>query len=133
MTCTVTNGSGTISGANVTNIAVQCTSGPTGPALTGNLDVDMYNAAVTDGTANGGVPAVMLTENGGPFRVTAVGAYSFDVCSRYYPWSKFTTIVGTTSCSSTTLPSGTTVIQFGTGLVCGGFITDTRLRKQNYE
>jgi hypothetical protein len=110
-TCT---GSGTLSGANVTNVAVQCM-----PIYTGNLDVDMYNAAVADGTANGGVPAVMLTEFGGPVRVTAVGAYSSDVCSIYYPRCRFTIIVGTTSCSSTTLPTGP-AIQFGTGLVCGG-------------
>ena len=114
ITCTLTNGSGIISGANVTNVAVQSTY----PALTGNLDVDMYNAAVWDGTANGGVPAVMLTENGGPFRVTAVGPYSSDVCSTYYPWSKFIIIEGTTSCSSTILPIGP-AIQFGTALVCG--------------
>src|SRR5208282_6426556 len=59
---TLMNGSGTISGANVTNVAVQCP-----PLYTGNFDVDMYNAAVADGTANGGVPGVMLTEYGGPF------------------------------------------------------------------
>jgi hypothetical protein len=107
------NGSGTISGANVTNVAVQCM-----PIITGNMDVDMYNAALADGTANGGVPGVMLTENGGPFRVTAVGPYSSDVCSTYYPWSKFIIIEGTTSCSSTILPKGP-AIQFGTALVCG--------------
>jgi len=107
------NGSGTISGANVTNVVVQCT-----PIITGNMDLDMYNAAVADGTANGGVPGVMLTEFGGPVRVTAVGPYSSDVCSTYYPWSKFTIIVGTTSCSSTILPKGL-AIQFGTALVCG--------------
>jgi hypothetical protein len=117
-TCTLTNGSGTISGANVTNVAVQCTS--TGcPALTGNFDVDMYNAAVADGTANGGVPAVMLTENGGPFRVTARGLCSIDVCFND-PSCVFATIVGTDSCSSTTLPSGTVALQFGTALECGG-------------
>ena len=60
------------------------------PALTGNLDVDMYNAAVADGTANGGVPAVMLTENGGPFRVTAAGPCSDNVALTYYPWCRFT-------------------------------------------
>jgi hypothetical protein len=108
------NGSGTISGANVTNVAVQCM-----PIITGNMDVDMYNAALADGSANGGVPGVMLTENGGPFRVTAVGPYSSDVCSTYYPWSKFIIIDGTTSCSSTILPIGP-AIQFGTALVCGG-------------
>jgi BspA type Leucine rich repeat region (6 copies) len=109
------NYSGTISGANVTNVAVQCTS-----MFTGNLDVDMYNAAVADGTANGGVPAVMGTENGGPFRVTASGRSSNAVC-RYYSEAScvFTTVVGTYSCSSTTLPSGTPVIQFGTVLECG--------------
>jgi hypothetical protein len=115
-TCTLTNVSGTISGTNVTNVAVHCKYTPT---YTGNLDVDMYNAAVWDGTDNGGVPAVMLTENGGPFRVTAEGPLSVDV-ARYYPGScKITHVVGTTSCSSTTLPSGQYVIQFGTLLECG--------------
>ena len=111
------NGSGTISGANVTNVAVQCT-----PIYTGNLDVDMYNAAVEDGTANGGVPGVMLTENGGPVRVTAAGPdaeYSDDIAEIYSGSCKFTIVVGTASCSSTTFPSGTHVIQFGTVLECG--------------
>jgi hypothetical protein len=85
------------------------------------MDVDMYNAAVADGTANGGVPAVMLTENGGPFRVTAVGPYSYSVCLHYSGQCVLTIIVGTTSCSSTTLPRGP-AIQFGTALVCGGDI-----------
>jgi hypothetical protein len=110
------NGSGTISGANVTNVAVQCTR-----LYTGIMDVDMYNAAVADGTANGGVPGVMLTENGGPFRVTAVGEYSVDVADAYYPRCVFAITLGSNSCSSTTFPSGTPVIQFGTALVCGGF------------
>jgi len=108
------NGSGTISGANVTNVAVQCTS-----VYTGNLDLDMYNAAVEDGTANGGVPAVMETENGGPFRVTARGFYSDNMVGIYAPACVFTHVVGTTSCSSTTLPTGPYVIQFGTVLECG--------------
>jgi hypothetical protein len=117
--CTFTNGSGTISGANVTSVAVSCHDGC--PALTGNRDLDMYNAAVSDGTANGGVPAVMLTENGGPFRVTAE---AFDECSinvanEYPGWAVFTYTVGSNSCSSTTFPSGTPVIQFGTLLECG--------------
>jgi hypothetical protein len=109
----VASGSGSISGANVTNVAVQCT-----PIYTGYLDVDMYNAAVADGTANGGVPAVMYTEYGGPFRVTAYGPYSSDVCGYYYPSCKFVVIPpGTPSCSSTIL-SGL-AIQFGYALVCG--------------
>jgi hypothetical protein len=108
------NSSGTISGANVTNVAVQCT-----PIYTGNLDVDMYNAAVADGTANGGVPGVMLTENGGPSRVTALGLNSDNVAEIYSGRCKYTQIVGTGSCSSTTFPSGTWVIQFGTTLECG--------------
>jgi hypothetical protein len=114
---TLRNGSGTISGANVTNVAVQCTRCP---AFTGNMDLDMYNAAVSDGTANGGVPAVMVTENGGPFRVTARGWCSDSVCIAYSGQCVVASIVGTTSCSSTTLPSGTVVIQFGGALVCGG-------------
>jgi hypothetical protein len=117
LTCTVkANGSGTISGANVTNVAVQCTHCP---AFTGNMDVDMYNAAVSDGTANGGVPAVMVTENGGPFRVTARGLCTDNVAGFYSAQCVVAQIVGTTSCSSTTLPSGAQVIQFGPALVCG--------------
>jgi hypothetical protein len=117
--CTFTNGSGTISGANVTNVAVSCHDGC--PALTGNRDLDMYNAAISDGTANGGVPAVMLTENGGPFRVTAEAwAECSDNVARDYPgWAAFTHVVGNTSCSSTTFTNGTPVIQFGTLLDCG--------------
>jgi BspA type Leucine rich repeat region (6 copies) len=113
---TLMNGSGTISGANVTNVAVQSSKCP---ELTGNMDVDLYNAAVSDGTANGGVPAVMVTENGGPFRVTARGFCSDNVCLAYSGQCVVTLIVGTTSCSSTTLPSGAEVIQFGGALVCG--------------
>jgi hypothetical protein len=110
----VANGSGTISGANVTNVAVQCTQ-----IYTGNLHLDMYNAAVLDGTANGGVPGVMYTENGGPFRVTASGRYSRNVAQIYATECVFTSVVGTSSCSSTTFPSGAPVIQFGTLLECG--------------
>jgi hypothetical protein len=120
--CTFTNGSGTISGANVTNVAVSCHDGC--PALTGNRDLDMYNAAVSDGTANGGVPAVMLTENGGPFRVTAEAwaLCSIDVAQTYPGWAVYTHVVRNTSCSSTTFTNGTPVIQFGTLLECGGDI-----------
>jgi hypothetical protein len=112
-TITLMNGSGTIYGANVTNVAVQCP-----PLITGNLDVDMYNAALADGLAHGGVPGIMLTENGGPFRVTDVGTYSVDVCL-HYSQCVFTITVGSTSCSSTTFPSGTPVIQFGSPVECG--------------
>ncbi len=115
ISCTLTSGSGTISGANVTNIAAY--SGY--PALTGNRDLDMYNAAVWDGTANGGVPGVMFTENGGPFRVTAEGRYSDDIARTYSGWAVFTHVVGTFSCSSTTFPTNVYVIQFGTVLNCG--------------
>jgi hypothetical protein len=87
--------------------------------FTGDLDVDMYNAAVLDGTAHGGVPGVMLTQNGGPYRVTADGLFSNDVCREYSTECVFTLIVGTDSCSSTTLPSGGNCIQFGTVLECG--------------
>ena len=104
---------------NYPNRFYRITSTPTFPGFTGNLDVDMYNAAVADGTANGGVPAVMGTENGGPFRVTVAGRYSYSVARYYSASCKFTQIVGTYSCSSTTLPSGANVIQFGTLLECG--------------
>jgi hypothetical protein len=109
------NCSGTISGANVTNVAVQCT-----PQYTGNLDVDMYNAAVADGTANGGVPAVMVTEYGGPFRVTSADGApnSFNVGQIYAGQCRLIIVPpGTPSCSSTIL-SGPAV-QFGGALVCG--------------
>jgi hypothetical protein len=119
-TCTFTNGSGTISGANVTNVAAQCAwTGTRPPPLTGNPAVDMFNAAVADGTANGGVPAVMYTENGGPFRVTALGLYTQRVALVYNGWARTATTIGNTSCSSTSFPSNTGVIQFGTALVCG--------------
>jgi hypothetical protein len=107
------NSTGTISGTNVTNVAVQCT-----PIYTGNLDVDMYNAAIADGTANGGVPGVMLTQNGGPFRVTAVGNNSVDVAYLYQS-CQFIITLGFTSCSSTTFPNGYPVIQFGGPVECG--------------
>jgi BspA type Leucine rich repeat region (6 copies) len=116
-TRTLMNGSGIISGANVTNVAVLCP-----PLYTGNLGLDMYNAAVADGTAHGGVPGIMATEDGGPIRVTAVGPYSYDVCLHYSGYQggcRLTIIVGTTSCSSTILPIGP-AIEFGTGLACGG-------------
>ena len=110
----VRNGSGTISGANVTNVVVPCA------AITGNPDLDMYNAAVADGTEIGGEPGVMLTENGGPFRVTAIGPYTYYVALVYNGWARYATTVGSNSCSSTTFPSGTTVIQFGIGVICSG-------------
>ena len=114
--CTLTNDSGAISGANVTNVSVQCTSGC--PAFTGDMDLDMLEAAYSDGTDNGGVPGVMLTTLGGPFRVTALGPCSNRVCFRYSQ-CEFTQVVGTDSCTSTTFPAGTVVIQFGGPLVCG--------------
>jgi hypothetical protein len=114
--CALTSGSGTISDANVTNVTLFCR---TTLVFTGDLDVDTYNAAVADGTANGGVPGVMLTENGGPYRVTADGPFSNDVCREYSTECVFTLIVGTGSCSSSTLPSGGNCIQFGTVVECG--------------
>ena len=101
----------------MTNVAVQCTR-----IYTGNLDLDMYNAAVKDGTDNGGVPAVMFTEHGGPFRVTAMGgnhSYSYAIARIYATECVFTYVVGNTSCSSTSFTNGTPVIQFGTLLECG--------------
>ena len=94
------------------------TSTPTFPGFTGNMDLDMYNAAVADGTANGGVPGVMITQNGGPFRVTALGPWSDNVCEYYTGQCEFTQIGKTGSCSSTTFPIDTWVIQFGTPLEC---------------
>jgi len=119
--CTLTNGSGTISGANVTNVAVQCDfTAANCPDLTGDMDLDMYNAAVADGTAHGGVPAVMFTTVGGPFRVTAIGTCSVNVARTYIPWCWIDRTVGSNSCSSTTFPSGTRVIAFGSVVTCGG-------------
>jgi hypothetical protein len=107
-----TNVSGTISGADVTNVAIQCTA-----LITGNRDLDMYNAALADGTANGGVPAVMYTKRGGPYRVTASAINSENVAAYYSPWAWFDKIVGSNSCSSTTLRGG--VIAFGDVEECG--------------
>jgi hypothetical protein len=89
------------------------------PLYTGNPDVDMYNAAVADDTANGGVPGVMLTESGGPFRVTALGPCSDNVALIYTDWCWFDQVVGSNSCSSTTFPTDTWVIAFGYPLECG--------------
>ena len=93
---------------------------PTCPVLTGQRDNDMYNAAVADGTANGGVPAVMRTQDGGGglFAETARGPCSDAVCAYYAGWSVFTQIVGSNSCSSTTFTNGEHVIQFGDELDC---------------
>ena len=97
---------------------------PTCPALTAQRDYDMYNAAVADGTANGGVPAVMRTQHGGPyggvFAETARGPCSDAVCAYYAGWSFFTQILGSNSCSSTTFTNGEDVIQFGNELDCFG-------------
>ena len=120
MGCTLTNGSGTISGANVTNVLVQCTLTDHCFALTGYPDVDMLNAAVADGTANGGVPGVMYTENWGPFLVTARSACTHRVALIYAGWARIATIVAPGSCSSTTFPVGTEVIQFGHEVLCTG-------------
>jgi hypothetical protein len=113
------NGSGTISGTNVTNVAVQCFTNPTCPDLTGIEDEDMYNAAVSDGTAHGGVPAIMFTTLGGPFRVTAAGTCSTDVALTYPYWAWVDVTVGSNSCSTTSFPSGTRVIVFGRPVTCG--------------
>ena len=86
---------------------------------TGSPDVDMYDAASSDGTSHGGVPAVMVTEFGGPFRVTALGPCSDNVAFVNPGWAVFTQVVGNESCTSTTFPSGTWVIQFGNSVVCG--------------
>jgi hypothetical protein len=94
------------------------TSTPTCPALTAERNRDMYNAAVADGTAHGGVPAVMRTQNGGPYAETARGPCSDNVCAIYSGWSVFTHIVGSNSCSSTTFTNGSDVIQFGAELSC---------------
>jgi hypothetical protein len=83
------------------------------------MDLDMYNAAVSDGTANGGVPGVMFTSLGGPFRVTALGTCSENVALTYDYWAWFDITVGSNSCSSTTFPSGTYVIVFGAEVECG--------------
>jgi hypothetical protein len=89
------------------------------PALIAERDLDMYNAAVADGTANGGVPGVMHTNNRpGEYAVTAEGPCSDAVCSYYAGWSVFTHVVGTVSCSPTTFTNGANVILFGSELSC---------------
>jgi hypothetical protein len=96
----------------VTNVAVRLV------AITGNKDFDMLNAAIADGTANGGVPGVMYTERGGPFTVTAIGTCSHNVAITYPGWAWFDQIVDSNSCTTTTFPIGTRVIAFGAALDC---------------
>ena len=96
---------------------------PTCPALTAQRDNDMYNAAVADGTAHGGVPGVMHTnslERPGVYAVTARGPCSDAVCAYYAGWSSFTHVMGTVSCSPTTFTNGAPVILFGNELDCFG-------------
>jgi hypothetical protein len=91
------------------------------PALTAERNQDMYNAAVADGTAHGGVPGVMRTQNRlGFYAVTARGPCSDAVCAYYAGWSLFTHVVGSNSCSPTTFTNGSDVIQFGGALDCFG-------------
>lgn len=64
-TCTVTNGSGTISGANVTNVAVNCVTGPSPTYSVG-------------GAVSGLSGSVTLQNNGGDdLIVNSVGSFNF--------------------------------------------------------
>jgi hypothetical protein len=51
--------------------------------------------------------------------VTIPNCVTSNIAEIYSGSCKFTTVVGTDSCSSTSFPSGTRVIQFGTVLECG--------------
>lgn len=58
--CSVANGTGTLSNANVVNIAVTCTT----PATTGSLDATFGTAGRVTSTMTGGATAMALQPNG---------------------------------------------------------------------
>jgi len=64
--CTVASGTGTLSGANITNIAVTCAP----PASTGSLDANFGSAGRVTAVMAGGATAIALQADG---RIVAVG------------------------------------------------------------
>lgn len=107
--CVVTNGSGTVGAANVTNVAVACsllttyTVGGTVTGLTGSgLELDYYD------TVN---PPV-------PLAVSAAGAFIFPVDAT--PGSTYQVAVGTQPSS----PTQNCVVTNGTGVIATGNVTN---------
>lgn len=88
--CTVTNGSGTLAGANVTNVAVNCvnttpttfTVGGTVSGLTGNVVLQNNGGDDLTRTANGAVPTFATAlANGAPYNVTVRLQPAGQVCT----------------------------------------------------
>jgi alpha-tubulin suppressor-like RCC1 family protein len=97
-TCTVTNGSGTVSG-NVTNIAVDCVTGTSSFSISG--------------TVSGLVGSIVLQNNGGANQtVTADGGFSF-------PAQASGTAYVVTVLSHPTGPAQTCTVTNGSGTVSG--------------
>ena len=103
-TCTVTNGSGTIASANVTNVAVSCT----------NVVVTTYSVG---GTVSGLSGTVVLQDNGGDnLSLTASGSFTFP-----------TALAASTAYSVTvaTNPSGQTcTVTNGSGTIASANVTN---------
>ena len=103
-TCTVTNGSGTLAGANVTNVAVNCAT----------------NSFSIGGTVSGLVgTGLVLQNNGGNNRaISANGAFSFSALvadgANY----------AVTVLTQPSTPSQTCTVTSGTGTVAGASITN---------
>ena len=87
--CTVTNGSGTLAGANVTNVAVNCvnttpttfTVGGTVSGLTGNVVLQNNGGDDLTRTANGAFTLATALANGAPYNVTVRLQPAGQVCT----------------------------------------------------
>ncbi len=102
-TCTVTSGSGTVSGGDVTSVSVTCVSTP-------------YNVAVTvSGLAGSGL--VLEDNSGDDLAVSADGTYSF--ATPVASGSAYSVTV----LDQPTSPWQTCVVQSGSGLIANGAVT----------
>ena len=85
-TCTVANGSGTLSGANVTNVQVTCSSnlftvGGNVSGLTGTVVLQNNGGDDLTLTANGGFTFATALADGSPYAVTVLTQPSGQTCS----------------------------------------------------
>ena len=98
-TCTVSNGSGTVSGANVTNVAVNCVATP------------FYSVG---GTVSGLSGTVVLQDNGGDdLSVSAKGSFTF--ATKVADGSAYSVTV-----QDATRPARAARVSNGSGTVAGG-------------
>ncbi len=107
-TCVVSNGSGTLSGGNVTNVNVSCTT-------------DTYTVGGTvSGLASGN--SVVLRNNGGDDKtVSANGSYTFGTALS--DGSSYDVTVYT----QPTTPNQTCVVSNGSGTISGGNVTNVNV------